>query len=111
MHEDRDAYPWASARGVAQRDGRARRQGPLAARETFCRKLVAADAWAGRDAVRQRGAALLAQVDAKLREWCWATGRDFRSAMEAGPELKVDELPEFQRVTERQAPLPPDAQE
>jgi hypothetical protein len=31
--------------------------------------------------------------------------------MEAGPELKVDELPEFQRVTERQAPLPPDAQE
>ena len=70
VHEDRDACLWASARGVAQTGGRALHRGSLAAEETFCRKLVAADASAGQDADRQRGVALLAREDEKLREWC-----------------------------------------
>lgn len=48
--------------------GRALHQGSLAAEETFCQKQVAADAWAGQDADRQRGVALLALEDEKLRE-------------------------------------------
>lgn len=92
-------------------DGPARRQGLLAAVEKSCRKRVAADAWAGRDVDRQPGAALLGQEDEMLREWYWAEARDSRSATEAAPELKVDEWPEFPRVTERQVQPPPDARE
>jgi hypothetical protein len=67
-------------------DGRERHRCPLAAEEKFCPKQVAADAWAARDADRRRGVAHLDREDVKLREWCSAEDRDFRSATQAVPE-------------------------
>jgi hypothetical protein len=67
-------------------DGRERHRCPLAAEEKFCPKQVAADAWAARGADRRRGVAHLDREDVKLREWCWAEDRDFRSATQAVPE-------------------------
>jgi hypothetical protein len=72
-------------------DGRERHRCPLAAEEKFCRKLVAADAWAALDADRQQGVARLGREDVKRREWCWAEDHDSRLATEAGRKLKVDE--------------------
>ncbi len=92
-------------------DDRAHHRDLLAAEETFCPKLVAADAWAAQDVDRQQGVALLAPEDEKLREWCWAEAHDSRSATETAPEWWVDESLMFRRAKERQAQRLLDAQE
>ena len=92
-------------------DGPERHRCLLAAEERFCPKQVAAGAWAARDADRQLGVAHLDRADVKLREWCWAVARDFRSATEAATGWRADGSLGFRRATERQAQRPLDARE